>query len=83
MARPDHRSLPSSCSTRSGGSPATGARWSTPSATWAHPNVTKRVRLLVAADPDTMSGKARKARAYGIPIVTPDAFSRMVSVPDR
>lgn len=30
-----------------------------------------------------MSGKARKARAYGIPIVTPDAFSRMVSVPDR
>lgn len=42
-----------------------------------HPNVTKKVRLLVAADPDTLSGKARKARAYGVPIVTPKAFSRM------
>ncbi|GAA5056404.1 DNA polymerase-3 subunit epsilon [Thermocatellispora tengchongensis] len=43
-----------------------------------HANVTKKVRLLVAADPDSLSGKARKARAYGIPIVTPDAFSRML-----
>lgn len=41
-------------------------------------NITKRVRLLVAADPDSMSGKARKARAYGIPIVTPDAFARLI-----
>ncbi|MEV0595822.1 exonuclease domain-containing protein [Nonomuraea cavernae] len=45
-----------------------------------HGNITKRVRLLVAADPDSMSGKARKARAYGIPIVTPDAFARMSSL---
>ncbi|MFI6708799.1 hypothetical protein ACIBF7_20350 [Nonomuraea sp. NPDC050478] len=45
-----------------------------------HGNITKRVRLLVAADPDSMSGKARKARAYGIPIVTPDAFARMSPV---
>src|SRR5690606_42168 len=30
--------------------------------------VTKKVRLLVAADPDSLSGKARKARDYGIPI---------------
>lgn len=44
-----------------------------------HANITKRVRLLVAADPDSMSGKARKARAYGIPIVTPDAFARLSS----
>ncbi|MFC5828499.1 exonuclease domain-containing protein [Nonomuraea insulae] len=44
-----------------------------------HIGITKRVRLLVAADPDSMSGKARKARAYGIPIVTPDAFTRMSS----
>jgi DNA polymerase-3 subunit epsilon len=44
-----------------------------------HSGVTKRVRLLVAADPDTMSGKARKARAYGIPIITPEAFARMTS----
>ncbi|WP_424535523.1 exonuclease domain-containing protein [Sphaerisporangium viridialbum] len=43
-----------------------------------HPNVTKKVRLLVAADPDSLSGKARKARGYGIPIVTPDAFARML-----
>lgn len=33
------------------------------------PAVTKAVRLVVAADPDTLSGKARKARDYGIPIV--------------
>ncbi|MER6575875.1 exonuclease domain-containing protein [Nonomuraea sp. NPDC001023] len=43
-----------------------------------HPNVTKKVRLVVAADPDSLSGKARKARAYGIPIVTPHAFARML-----
>ncbi|GGK63534.1 hypothetical protein Sme01_05740 [Sphaerisporangium melleum] len=43
-----------------------------------HPNVTKKVGLLVAADPDSLSGKARKARAYGIPIITPDAFARML-----
>lgn len=42
------------------------------------PNVTKKVRLVVAADPDSLSGKARKARAYGIPIVTPHAFVRML-----
>lgn len=33
------------------------------------PSVTKKVRLLIAADPDSQSGKARKARQYGIPIV--------------
>ncbi|GGO78922.1 BRCT domain-containing protein [Nonomuraea cavernae] len=43
-----------------------------------HPNVTKKVRLVVAADPDSLSGKARKARAYGIPIVTPHAFVGML-----
>ncbi|PVW03524.1 DNA polymerase III subunit epsilon [Microbacterium sp. Gd 4-13] len=31
--------------------------------------VTKRIALVVAADPDSLSGKARKARDYGIPIV--------------
>lgn len=34
---------------------------------WA--GVTKKVRLVVAADPDSLSGKAKKARDYGIPIV--------------
>ncbi|WP_283138312.1 exonuclease domain-containing protein [Rhizohabitans arisaemae] len=43
-----------------------------------HPNVTKKVRLVVAADPDSLSGKAKKARAYGIPIVTPEGFARML-----
>lgn len=33
------------------------------------PAVTKAARLVVAADPDSLSGKARKARDYGIPIV--------------
>ncbi|GAA1276522.1 hypothetical protein GCM10009677_32820 [Sphaerisporangium rubeum] len=43
-----------------------------------HANVTKKVRLVIAADPDSLSGKARKARAYGIPIVTPEAFTRLL-----
>jgi len=34
--------------------------------------VTKKVKLVVAADPDSLSGKARKARDYGIPIVGED-----------
>ncbi|WP_068929349.1 hypothetical protein [Planobispora rosea] len=40
-----------------------------------HSNVTKKVRLLAAANPDTLSGKTR---AYGISIVTPEAFGRML-----
>jgi DNA polymerase-3 subunit epsilon len=44
----------------------------------AHPNVTKDVSLVVAADPDSLSGKARKAAAYGIPIVTENAFAEML-----
>ena len=31
--------------------------------------VTRKVKLVAAADPDSLSGKARKARDYGIPIV--------------
>jgi DNA polymerase-3 subunit epsilon len=41
-------------------------------------NVTKKTRLLVAADPDTMSGKAKKAHQYGIPIVHPTAYRTML-----
>jgi DNA polymerase-3 subunit epsilon len=41
--------------------------------------VTKKTRLLVAADPDSLSGKARKARGYGIPIVTEAAFGRLLA----
>ncbi|BBH68822.1 hypothetical protein ACTI_55070 [Actinoplanes sp. OR16] len=41
-------------------------------------NVTKKTRLLVAADPDSMSGKAKKAEQYGIPIVHPSAYKAML-----
>ena len=41
-------------------------------------NVTKKTRLLIAADPDSMSGKAKKARQYGIPIVHPTAYRTML-----
>ncbi|TDV51049.1 exonuclease domain-containing protein [Actinophytocola oryzae] len=40
--------------------------------------VTRRTRLLVAADPDSLSGKADKARRYGIPIVTEEAFAGLL-----
>ena len=41
--------------------------------------VTKKTALVVAGDPDSLSGKARKARDYRIPIVTEDAFAGMLS----
>lgn len=37
-----------------------------------HPRVTKQTRVLVAADPDSLSGKAKQARSYGIPVVGED-----------
>ncbi|HCS60147.1 MAG TPA: DNA polymerase III subunit epsilon [Microbacterium sp.] len=43
-----------------------------------HTGITKKVRLLVAADPDTLSGKAKKARDYGIPIVNEDGLGRLL-----
>lgn len=43
-----------------------------------HRGATKKVSLVIAADPDSLSGKARKAVDYGIPIVTEEAFDRMV-----
>ncbi|MDH6180087.1 DNA polymerase-3 subunit epsilon [Microbacteriaceae bacterium SG_E_30_P1] len=42
--------------------------------------VTKKVKLLVAADPDSLSGKAKKARDYGIPVVSEDALGRLLGV---
>ncbi|BAX96794.1 DNA polymerase III subunit epsilon [Mycobacteroides stephanolepidis] len=41
--------------------------------------ITKSTRLVVAADPDSLSGKATKARSYGIPVVAEAAFERMFS----
>jgi len=40
--------------------------------------VTKNTHLVVAADPDSQSGKAAKARSYGIPVITEAAFARML-----
>jgi DNA polymerase-3 subunit epsilon len=44
------------------------------------PAVTKRIHVVAAADPDSLSGKARKARAYGIPIVSEDWLCEHLSV---
>jgi DNA polymerase III subunit epsilon len=41
--------------------------------------VTKKVKLVAAADPDSLSGKARKARDYGIPIVDEDGLARLLA----
>ncbi len=40
--------------------------------------VTKSTKLVVAADPNSMSGKAAKARSYAIPIITEAAFERLL-----
>lgn len=41
--------------------------------------VTKSTRVLVTADPDSMSGKAAKARSHGVPVVDEATFDRMLS----
>ena len=38
--------------------------------------ITKSTKLLVAADPDSLSGKASKARKYGVPVVSEQAFAK-------
>ncbi|UTT58920.1 exonuclease domain-containing protein [Cellulosimicrobium cellulans] len=43
------------------------------------PYVTRRTRLVVAADPDSLSTKARTARRYGIPVVTEAAFETLLT----
>lgn len=44
-----------------------------------HGGVNKKTRLVIAADPDSQSGKAAKARSYGVPVVTEAAFERMLT----
>lgn len=44
-----------------------------------HGGVNKGTKLVVAADPDSQSGKAAKARSYGIPVITEAAFARMLA----
>ncbi len=43
-----------------------------------HSGVTKKVKLVVAADPDSLSGKARKARDYGIPVVSESYLLQLI-----
>lgn len=43
-----------------------------------HGAVTKKVALVVAADPDSLAGKARRAHDFGIPVVTEQGFRRMI-----
>lgn len=43
-------------------------------------NVIKNLDYLVTADPDSMSGKAKKAREYGIRIIAEHVFWRMLGV---
>ncbi|HWN72783.1 MAG TPA: exonuclease domain-containing protein [Solirubrobacterales bacterium] len=44
------------------------------------PRVTKKLDMLVVADPDSMSGKAAKAREYGIRVVAEAAFWPMLGI---
>jgi DNA polymerase III subunit epsilon len=44
------------------------------------PRVTKKLDILVVADPDSASGKAMKAREYGVRIVAEAAFWPMLGV---
>lgn len=41
--------------------------------------VTKKAKLLVASDPNSLSQKANKARSYGIPIVSEAAFETLLA----
>jgi len=43
--------------------------------------VTKRLDLLMVADPDTQSGKAKKARQYGVRIMAETAFWKALGIP--
>lgn len=40
--------------------------------------VTKKTKLVVAADPNSQSGKAAKARSYGVPIISEAAWERIL-----
>lgn len=44
-----------------------------------HPAVTKKVDLVVAEDVDSLSGKAQKARKYGIPILSEDQMESFLA----
>jgi DNA polymerase-3 subunit epsilon len=43
-------------------------------------NVTKKLDILVLADPDSLSGKARTARRYGTRLIAEPVFWRELGV---
>ncbi|GAB2781303.1 exonuclease domain-containing protein [Amycolatopsis magusensis] len=43
-------------------------------------DVGKKTRVVAAADPDSLSGKAKRARAFGVPVVSEDAFLRAIDI---
>ena len=45
--------------------------------------VTKTAKLLVSSDPNSLSGKANKARSYGVPIVSEGAFEGLIADVER
>lgn len=45
---------------------------------WVTGSVSKKTKLVAAADPDSLSGKARRARSLGIPIVDYSTFIQMM-----
>lgn len=47
-----------------------------------HPSVTKKCKLVVAADVDSLSGKAKRARALEIPIVSVSEFEKYLGIDD-
>jgi TerB-C domain/Tellurite resistance protein TerB/BRCA1 C Terminus (BRCT) domain len=47
------------------------------------PRVTKKLDLLVMADPDSMSGKAKQAREYGVRLIAETAFWEMIGIEVR
>ncbi|WP_340682624.1 exonuclease domain-containing protein [Amycolatopsis coloradensis] len=46
-------------------------------------SVSRKTRVVAAADPDSLSGKAKDARALGVPVVTEDAFVRALDAMKR
>ena len=44
------------------------------------PSVTKKLDILVCADPHSQSSKARKARTFGVRIMAEEAFWRALSL---
>lgn len=46
-------------------------------------DVTKKCALLVAANPDSMSGRAQNARKYGVPIVGETKFAQLLGAIDH